>query len=116
VPDDVIVFRYGTSLFFENAANFTARLSELVRAAAPAQVRLVVLDLAAMSDLDYTGVQTLLQLRENGQRHGIAMIVTEVSDAVAEVLAKAPGAEVIEVVPRLEDAVLSPASAPAPTS
>lgn len=112
VPDDVIVFRYGTSLFFENAANFTARLTELVRAAAPAQVRLVVLDLAAMSDLDYTGVQTLLQLRENGQRHGIAMIVTEVSDAVAEVLAKAPGAEVIEVVPRLEDAVLSPASAP----
>lgn len=112
VPDDVVVFRYGTSLFFENAANFTERLSGLVRQA-QRPVRLVVLDLAAMSDLDYTGVQTLLQLRSNGLRHGIAMVVTELSPAVADLLAKAPGADVIEVVPRLEDAVLSAASAPA---
>jgi MFS superfamily sulfate permease-like transporter len=108
-PQDVLVFRYGTSLFFENAANFTDRVHELLRDAA-GPVRVVVLDLAAMSDLDYTGVQTLVRLAEDLQRRDCSLVLTEPAAKVAVLLERAPGAAALVVVPRLEDAVVGTAT------
>lgn len=106
LPPDILVYRYGTSLFFENAANFTSRVNQLLRSAGT-PIRLLVLDLAAMSDLDYTGVATLRALAQDLSARGTTIVLTELAPEVGWVVAKSGLKDCVEVVPRMEDAVFA---------
>ena len=103
-PQGLLVYRFGTSLFFENAARFDARVRGLV-AAAEAPVTAVVMDLAAMDDVDYTGGEVLRKLAEDFGERGISMYLAEMSESTAAAIAASGLAEVVTCVPRLEDAV-----------
>jgi len=109
VPDvtdapGLIVYRFGTSLFFANAAHFDARLRSLV-ADAEVPVTAVVLDLAAMDDIDYTGAEVIRRLAQDFRASGIQVYLTELNaDTTASIDASGLPA-VVTCVPRIEDAV-----------
>ncbi len=102
--DGVIVFRFGAPLFFANAENFASEVRALI-AGSQQPVRLLVLDCAAMEDIDYTGAQTLATLgRELGESGG-RLVLTEVTDAVVRMVAVTDARGQVSVIPRIEDAV-----------
>lgn len=109
--DGVLVYRFGAALFFENASYFADRVRGLV-ASARAPVRLLVLDCAAMSDIDYTGASTLRRLAEELERSGAGVVLTEMSAAALSTVQSVGLEPAVQVVPRLERAVLEATKAP----
>lgn len=103
-PTGLLVYRFGTSLFFENAARFDARVRGLV-ADAESPVTAVIVDLAAMDDIDYTGGEVLRRLAEDFRERGIRIYLAEMSDSTAAAVDASGLPEVVTCVPRLEDAV-----------
>jgi len=104
--EGVLVYRFGAELFFENSSHFADRVRALV-AGASTPVRLLVLDCAAMSDIDYSGAATLRQLSDELAPVGTRIVLTELSAdarATVERLGLEPD---VAVVARLEDAVRS---------
>ena len=102
--DGILVYRFGTGLFFENAAHFDERVRGLV-SAATVPVRSVVLDAAAMDDIDFTGTEVLRREAEDFADRGIQMFVAELTSA-AEGCARRAGLDrVLTIVPRLEAAI-----------
>ena len=109
VPDvtsaeGLLVHRYGTSLFFENAPHFDGRVRDLVSSAAQ-PVKAVILDLAAMDDVDYTGAEVIRRLAEDFGASGIRVYLTEMSDGTLAAIEASGLPEVVSCVPRIEDAV-----------
>lgn len=103
--DGLLVFRFGAALFFENATYFAERVRALL-AEAKDPVRLLVLDCAAMEDVDYTGAHTLADLGRELRAGGGDVVVTELSDAVVAMLRATGVDQELTLVPRLEQAVL----------
>ncbi len=102
---DVLVYRFSAPLFFENATFFGERVrAELAKTATP--VKVLVIDAAAMDDVDYTGAQTLAELGRELRGTGAELVLTEVSDAIGHRIATTGIDADLTVVPRLEDAVL----------
>lgn len=61
VPDDMLVFGFDSSLFFENVQYFSHRLRRAIhRAKKP--LKSVIIDTSAMDDIDYTAVEHLKEL------------------------------------------------------
>jgi MFS superfamily sulfate permease-like transporter len=102
--DDVLVYRFGAPLFFANATYFAEQVRAL-RAAAANPVRLMVLDCAAMDDIDYTGAQTMAELGRELRADGGELVVTEASQAALAMLQESGASGDVRLVPRIEDAV-----------
>lgn len=78
IPDDVLVFGFDASLFFENTQYFTHRLRKAVRTAKN-PLRAVIIDASAMDDIDYTAVEQLKILYRNLSADGIRLGFSHVS-------------------------------------
>ena len=102
--DGILVYRFGTGLFFENAAHFDERVRGLV-SAATVPVRSVVLDAAAMDDIDFTGTEVLRREAEDFADRGIQMFVAELTSAAEGCARRAGLDQVLTIVPRLEAAI-----------
>ncbi|HET7799862.1 MAG TPA: SulP family inorganic anion transporter [Humibacillus xanthopallidus] len=102
--DGILVYRFGTGLFFENAAFFDERVRDLV-AAAKAPVRAVVLDAAAMDDIDFTGTEVLRRQATDFAARDIHLFVAELSSSAESSVERAGLGDVLTVVPRLEQAI-----------
>lgn len=101
----LIVYRFGAGLFFENASHFDARVRAVVEEAR-VPVHTVVLDAAAMDDIDYTGADVLRRPAAGLRaRKGTRLVITELSPAAGATLERTGLGEVLSVVPRLESAV-----------
>jgi MFS superfamily sulfate permease-like transporter len=72
----------------------------------------MVLDCAAMDDIDYTGAQTMAELGRELRADGGELVVTEASDAALTMLQDSGAAADLSLVPRIEDAVRVRPSAP----
>jgi len=79
----LIVYRFEAPLFFANADYFAARVRDVVTSA-PHPVRWLVLDLASMSDIDYTGGLTLAMTIKQLQEKGITVALSAVEDVAPE--------------------------------
>ena len=110
--DDVLVYRFGASLFFENATFFSQRIRAEM-AATQTPVKVLVIDAAAMADIDYTGAQTLAEIGREMRASGGDLVLTEVSDAILHRIATTGIDRDLSVVPRLEDAVFARPPEPA---
>jgi MFS superfamily sulfate permease-like transporter len=87
-PDtnEIIIYRFGASLYFANAAFFEEEVEKLVdRAATP--VKWFVLDAQAMNDIDTTGAETLHQVLQRLQSRGVSVSVTRANPATTSLLA-----------------------------
>ncbi|HEX2515806.1 MAG TPA: SulP family inorganic anion transporter [Chloroflexota bacterium] len=88
----LVIYRFGGPLFFGNATVFQDQVQRLV-AEAPAghegtAVRWVVLDAAAVSDVDSTGADALENTIDTLQEHGIVFAVARAEPPLPDLLRK----------------------------
>ncbi|MGB4768358.1 MAG: SulP family inorganic anion transporter [Candidatus Saccharimonas sp.] len=83
VPDDLLVYSFNGSLFFENIHYFSQRIAEAI-ATAKRPVRTIVIDAGAIDSIDYTAVGVLesfcRQLKTDGVRVGFAHVSPHLMD------------------------------------
>lgn len=113
--DGILVFRFGAGLFFENATHFDQRVRDLISAAA-APVRAVVIDAAAMDDIDFTGTEVLRRQAEDLAARDIRVYLTELSVDAESCARRAGLDQVVTIVPRLEEAITYAAAGSAGTA
>jgi sulfate permease, SulP family len=70
----VVVYRLDDRLFFANARYFKGRVREAIRAA-PTPVSWVVLDADAITHVDTTGLDALVDLVQDLKRDGITLVI-----------------------------------------
>lgn len=78
IPDDMLVFGFDASLFFENVQYFSHRLRKAIRGAKK-PLRSVIVDTSAMDDIDYTAVEQLKQSYRHLSADGITLGFSHVS-------------------------------------
>jgi sulfate permease, SulP family len=82
----LVIYRFGSSLYYANASRFVDDVRTLAEQGDP--VRWLVLDGAAIGDVDYTASSTLSRvIRELHQRH-IRVVITGLMDAVRSQLSR----------------------------
>lgn len=78
--DGLLVYRFGSGLYFANAARLVADLAAITGEGQ--RVRWFCLDAAAIGDVDYTAAAVLTQLVQRLQRAGARVVLSNVGDAV----------------------------------
>jgi sulfate permease, SulP family len=79
----LVVYRFSSGLYYANANRFNEEILGLVDGADEASpVRCVVLDAAAMVDVDYSGGLTLKQVVNELHDRGATLTVTQAEDSV----------------------------------
>jgi len=81
----VYVYRFGAALYYANASRFTEEIVTVLESA-PDPIHTFVIDAEAMTDVDYSGSDSLRQIQEEMQRHGATLILAEVTDQVRKLL------------------------------
>ena len=84
----VLTLIYGAPLYFANAAHFRTQVHASLRA--NDRTTAVVLDAAAMTDIDFTGLNVLAQITSDLARDGVALRLARASEALAHSLSRAP--------------------------
>lgn len=103
--DDTTVFLFTAPLYFANAALFRTEIHATLHNY-PA-TKHVVIDAAAMIDIDFTGLTTLAQVVEDLARDDIDLVVARANDKVVRALHVAPENELhgVAVYGTVEEAV-----------
>ena len=82
----ILIYRFGASLYFANAAFFEEEVEKLVdQAATP--VKWFVLDAQAMNDIDTTGAETLHQVLQWLKGRGVSVSVSRANPSTTALLA-----------------------------
>ena len=75
----LLVYRFEAPLFFANADYFAARVQALVKGA-PHPVKVLVLDLVSMDDIDYTATLALAETLTHLEQQGIVVALVQTED------------------------------------
>lgn len=102
--DGVLVYRFDSPLFFANATHFDERIRAVIEATTPAPTT-VVIDAAAMDDIDVTGCNVITRLAQDLEAKGTKVVITELVPQAAQIVHDSGLDQVATVVPRLEDAL-----------
>jgi sulfate permease, SulP family len=76
----LVIYRFGTSLYFANAAKFGGDVRALASQGSP--LRWMVLDFAAIGDIDFSASNVLAAVVAYVQRRGVHLAVSSVLDPV----------------------------------
>ncbi len=79
------VFRFGASLYYANATRFTEEMMAVVESAAP-PLRWLALSAAVMADIDFSGSDSLRQVRDELEHRGIRFVLCDVDPHARELL------------------------------
>ncbi len=79
-----MVYRFGTSLYYANAAKLLDDVTELADHGGP--LRWMVFDCAAIGDVDYTASAVLANVVERLHQRHVRMVVSSVLDPVRKQL------------------------------
>lgn len=82
--EGLVVYRFGTSLYFANASKLLEDVAELVGHGGP--LRWMVLDCAAIGDIDYTASAVLSRVIEHLHRQHVRLILSSVLGPVRKQL------------------------------
>jgi sulfate permease, SulP family len=82
--EGLVVYRFGTSLYYANASRFLDDVAVLAAQGSP--LRWMVLDCAAIGDVDYTAAAVLTRVIEHLRKRHIRFAVTTVLGPVREQL------------------------------
>jgi sulfate permease, SulP family len=74
----LIVYRFGSDLFFANAKRFADQVRALVDGA-PTPVRWFVIDASAITDIDYSAAQSICDFIDELKRRGVQIVFARVS-------------------------------------
>ena len=75
----LVILSFGSDLFYANAARFGEVARELV-VRSPEPVRWLVIDASAITGIDYSAYQTLVELKQELDEKGVVLAVTRVAD------------------------------------
>ncbi len=103
--DGVLVYRFGSSLFFENSDYFDTRVRTLL-AQFVGPVRAVVVDARAVADVDFTAGQMLARLRADLHEKGCDLVLAEGAAELRSAL-EAEGLGDVQLSGDLEETVLA---------
>jgi SulP family sulfate permease len=114
------IYRFGAPLFYANAGRFAEEVRDVV-GTSPSQVRWLVVDAEAMTNVDYTAARVVRQLQEGLAKQGVVLAFARVSPYLRADLDRHHLTEIIgseRIFPRLHDALnaYAKASANAPQS
>ncbi len=84
--DGLVVYRFGSSLYYANASRLLDDLTTLVTAGSP--VRWLVLDGAAIGDVDYTAAAVLAQIVSRLRDRRISLVITSLLPPVRDQLGR----------------------------
>jgi sulfate permease, SulP family len=82
--EGLVVYRFGTSLYYANAAKLLEDVMALVGHGGP--LRWLVLDCAAIEDVDYTASTVLAKVVEHARQHQVRLVISSVLGPVREEL------------------------------
>ena len=82
--EGLVVYRFGTSLYYANAAKLLEDNAALIGHGGP--LRWLVLDCAAIGDVDYTASTVLVKLIEHVHQRHVRLVLTSVLDPVRQEL------------------------------
>jgi sulfate permease, SulP family len=102
--DGVLVYRFDSPLFFANATHFDERIRAVIDGTTPAPST-VVIDAAAMDDIDVTGCNVITRLAQDLEAKGTKLVITELVPQAAQIVHDSGLDRVATVVPRIEDAL-----------
>jgi high affinity sulfate transporter 1 len=112
LPDDrldgIVVYRFGSSLFFANALRFEERVRQVIAECAR-PVKVFVIYANAITNIDVTGAETLRALALELQRRGIRLVLTDLSDPALGIVQASGLESVLTVYGRLRQAVIEEA-------
>jgi MFS superfamily sulfate permease-like transporter len=74
----IIVYRFGADLFYANQNRFADEVRSLV-AHAPTPIHCFIVDAGAITDIDYSAAQSLLELLEDLERQKVNMVFGRVN-------------------------------------
>jgi len=82
--DGLVVYRFGTSLYYANASRLLDDIEALVARGGP--LHWLVIDCAAIGDVDYTASAVLLKVVEHAHQHDVHLALSSVLDPVRQQL------------------------------
>ena len=82
--EGLVVYRFGTSLYYANAAKLLEDVATLVGHGSP--LRWLVVDCAAIGDVDYTASAVLTKVIEHGHQRHVRLVFSSVLGPVREQL------------------------------
>jgi MFS superfamily sulfate permease-like transporter len=68
----LVMFWFGSDLFYANAASFTAKARQLVQES-PSPVRWLVIDASAITGIDFSGASALTELEQDLTKNGVVL-------------------------------------------
>ena len=74
-------YRFGANLYYANASRFTEEIMDLVEAADP-PLRWLALVGSAVGDVDYSGADSIRQVREELERKDVTLVLVDLSPVV----------------------------------
>jgi MFS superfamily sulfate permease-like transporter len=81
----LVVYRWGASLYFANAARFEEQVTQLAESDGE-PVEWLCVDAVAMGDVDYSGGETLLEINDELKERSVKLVFAGVGDAVRKEL------------------------------
>ena len=112
-PPGVLVYRFGGSIFFENAQYFADQLNQAVKTAQQ-PVHYIILDAGAINDLDYTAAEMLKHVCLKYKSENTRFVLAHVPPALQRLLDRFDLTDIVgkhNIFPSLEAAIFD-----APTS
>jgi high affinity sulfate transporter 1 len=83
----LIVYRYGSGLFYANAPHFAEEVMALI-GGTDGPTKWIVLDAAGIDDIDYTGGKTLAELASHLHDRSVVLAISDANETVRDELEK----------------------------
>jgi len=81
----MVVYLFGSGLYYANAVFFSQEILKLVESAEP-KINWFVLEAAAITNIDFTGADTIQQVHQILQKKGVTLLLSNVADNVQKQL------------------------------
>jgi high affinity sulfate transporter 1 len=82
--EGLVVYRFGTSLYYANASRLVEDIAALIGHGSP--LRWMVIDCAAIADVDYTASAVLVKVAEHAHQHHVHLVLSCVLGPVRQQL------------------------------
>jgi SulP family sulfate permease len=94
VEPGLVVYRWGASLYFANAARFEEQVLALAESNGT-PVKWVCIDAPAIGDVDYTGGETIIQVDKGLEERGVRLVLAGVGQEIRAELDRAGVTDVV---------------------
>jgi len=85
VVPGLVIYRFGANIYYANENRFTEDVLGIVKKAGPS-LKWLCLNTSMISDIDYSGSESIRQLYEELQKHGVTLVLSNVHDQVMQQL------------------------------